>query len=32
MIARVIGDAATEDEMAKLEAAIDYCPVNAISL
>jgi len=32
MIARVIGEAATEDETVKLEAAMDYCPVNAISL
>ncbi len=32
MIARVIGEGTTEDEVARLEAAVDYCPVSAISL
>ena len=32
MIARVIGEGTTEDEVELLEAAADYCPVGAINL
>ncbi|MDD2534189.1 MAG: ferredoxin [Eubacteriales bacterium] len=32
MIAKVIGDASDDDLKERLEAILEYCPVNAISI